>query len=193
MNKRTTARRKAAARPAVDPERHERLCTVCSHPEREAIEEAFLHWRTLYDQHAERDLPSDDSICRHAHAFGLFEQRSRNMRFALENIIERSESVQATADSIIRAIRACSCLKANGEWVDPPTTHRVIVNVTRGDVHAPIPLLSIQNNGSEALELSAAPSHGENDQENGKENSLVTVTEVASTRTRGKIENAATR
>jgi hypothetical protein len=185
MNKRTTARRKAAARPAVDPERHERLCTVCSHPEREAIEEAFIHWRSLADPDGELDLPSDDSICRHAHALGLFEQRSRNMRFALENIIESSERVQPTADSIIRAIRACSCLKDNGEWIDPPTTHRVIVNVTRGDTHPPIPLLSLPNDGSEAPELSAALS----DLENGQENELVAA---PSTRTSGKIENAAT-
>jgi hypothetical protein len=160
MNKRTTARRKAAEQP-IDPIRHERLCTVCSHPEREAIEEAFLHWRSADDLDEEYDLTSPAAIYRHAHATGLFEQRSRNMRYALENIIERSDSVPATADSVIRAIRACSCLKDNGEWVDPPTTHRVIVNVTRGDAHPPIPLLSIPNDGSETLELTAGPAKHE--------------------------------
>ena len=201
MNKRTTARRKAAARPAVDLERHERICTVCSHPEREAIEEAFLHWRTLTDLEGERDLPSPDSIFRHAHALGLFERRSRNFRYALENIIEGSESAPATADSVIRAIRACACLKANGQWVDPPTTHRVIVSVTRGDAHAPIPVLSLPassleglpNNNSESLELSASPLNRKdnlkNARENDRENHPVPTT---STRNRGKIENAAT-
>jgi hypothetical protein len=183
MNKRTTARRKAAARPAVDTERHERLCTVCSYPEREAIEEAFLHWRTLReDFDAEVDLPSSDSIFRHAHAFGLFEQRSRNMRFALENIIEHSESVQPSADSVIRAIRACSCLNRNGKWVDPPTTHRVMVTATRGGAHPPVPLLSLPNDGAEILELSAPPAAEEEALAGAKSN-----------RNSGKIENAATR
>jgi hypothetical protein len=68
---------------------------------------------------------------------GLYKQRSRNMRYALENIIARSGSATVTADSVIRAIRACSCLKDNGEWVDPPTTHRVIVNATRGAMPLP--------------------------------------------------------
>jgi hypothetical protein len=79
MNKRTSGRRKTAA-PPVDPERHERFCTVCSHPEREAIEEAFIHWRTLSDLDADSDLPGEDAIYRHAHALGLPEQRNRNMR-----------------------------------------------------------------------------------------------------------------
>ena len=186
MNNSVTARRKAAARPAVDPKRHERRCTVCSHPEREAIEEAFIHWRWLSPMDRDIDLPRTDSIYRHAHAFGLYEQRSRNRRYSLENIIERSERVPATADSVIRAIRACSCLKTNGEWVDPPTTHRVIVNVTRGDAQAPIPPLSLPNDSSQSLELSAAPPS----QENGQEIDLPATT---STRNRGKIENAATR
>lgn len=183
MNKRSTARRKAAARPAVDISRHERLCTVCSHPEREAIEEAFLHWRAIEQDILDDgdDYPSSDAIFRHAHALGLFEQRSNNMRYALENIIERSSSVPATADSVIRAIRACSCLKANGKWVEPATTHRVIVNVTRGQTQPPLPLLSIANDGSETLDLSAAPGEREN-----------ALPGAASNRNSGKIENAAT-
>lgn len=160
MKKRTSDRRKAAA-PPVDPERHERLCTVCSHPEREAIEEAFVHCRTLSDLDLDSDLPSEDAIYRHAHALGLFEQRNRNMRYALENIIARSESATVSADSIIRAIRACSCLTANGECVEPATTHRVIASVVRGDAHPPIPLLSIPNDGSETLDLTAAPEEEE--------------------------------
>lgn len=196
MNKRTTARRKPAARHAVDPKRHQRLCTVCSHPEREAIEEAFVHWGDALALDYDHDLTSLTSIYRHAHAMGLYQKRSRNMRYALENIIERSMSATVTADSVIRAIRACSCLKDNGEWVDPPTTHRVIVNVTRGDAHAPIPLLSVpasssQNlpsNGSEPLELPEGRSPRENEKGRvlGAGEQILIGNEV-------RIENVATR
>jgi len=173
MNKRTTARRKAAEQPS-DPARHERLCSICSHPEREAIEEGFLHWRSPYTLEDEFDLPSVTTIYRHAHALGLFEQRRRNIRYALEYIIEDAAGAKTTSDGIIRAIRAyTSCLNDNGEWVEPVTTHRVIVSVARGDAHPPLPLLSLPassleglpNGGSEALELPAAPSDQENDQE----------------------------
>jgi len=30
----------------VAPERHSRKCSVCNHPEREAIEEDFIHWHS---------------------------------------------------------------------------------------------------------------------------------------------------
>ena len=159
MKKRTTARRRPAAR-HVDLSRHERLCTICSHPEREAIEEAFIHWRTFDLNDDEEDPPSRDAIYRHAHALGLFELRRHNMRFALENIIEGSQAAPATADSVIRAIRACSCLKPNGTWVEPPTTHRAIVRIARRADRSldpsRMPLLSVANDASETRELPAA-------------------------------------
>ncbi len=109
----------------ADPGRHERLCSICRHPDREAIEEAFLQWQRACDIFREFKLPSRTSVYRHAHAVGLFEQRARAMRHVLENIMEESSACAPSADSIIRAVRAYSCLDDRGRWIEPP--RRIII------------------------------------------------------------------
>jgi hypothetical protein len=138
--KRKEARRRAAAkavrtkrrkrpRPsravagARDP--HERHCTICNSPDRDAIEEAFVHWDSPYDIGREYEV-GYRAVFRHAHARGLFAMRERNMRSALGNIIERSSNLKPTADAVIRAIRAYSCLNRDGQWTEPPA--QVIVS-----------------------------------------------------------------
>ncbi len=107
-----------SARP--DPGRHGRKCSVCCHPDRDAIEEAFIHWHspTLIAQDYEI---SDDSVYRHAYATGLDAVRSRNLRCALERILGKAQRVVPTADSIVRAVRAYTRINDAGEWVEPPT------------------------------------------------------------------------
>jgi hypothetical protein len=107
-------------------ERHRRKCTVCKHADRDAIEEAFLHWISPDFITTEFELPDWSTLYRHAHATGLFAQRRRNVRFALENIIERSVEVEITAAGLVRAIRAHASLTDSGEWVEPAS--RVIVS-----------------------------------------------------------------
>ncbi len=72
--------------------RHRRLCTICHHPEREAIEEAFLQWRNVRliagEFHASG---GPTAIYRHARALNLFKKRNLNLRSALELMIEQSE------------------------------------------------------------------------------------------------------
>ena len=104
----------------LDLSRHERRCSVCQHPEREAIEEAFLHWHSISEIRSEFKLPERATIYRHAHAFNLFPQRSRNLRFALGLIIEEAECVRPTTEGIVSAIRAYTRLTDEGEWVEPP-------------------------------------------------------------------------
>jgi hypothetical protein len=61
---------------------HEARCTICQHPERDAIEEEFTHWlspRTIGDAYGVQSR----ALYRHAHAFNLFVVRDRNLRFAL--------------------------------------------------------------------------------------------------------------
>jgi len=104
---------------------HRIRCTICSHPDREAIEQDFLHWvRPSMITH-EYQLGDRRAVGRHARAFGLFEQRTARTQHALDLIIEQAETVEATANDIIRAVRAHSCLDENGRWTEP--TRRVII------------------------------------------------------------------
>jgi len=104
---------------------HESHCTICKHPERDAIEHAFLHWWSPMEIAIHFNLGNRMVVYRHAHAFDLFERRTARTRHALEHIVEHAEAVAPTADSVIRAVRALGCLDENGRWAEPPK--RVIV------------------------------------------------------------------
>ncbi len=117
-----TPRRKAKrTRPGltepVNQGRHEARCAVCSHPQREELERDWLDWgstsRIAHDYGVSRD-----SIYRHAHALGLFPKRQRNIRKALERMIEQVETVEVTAPAVVSAIQAYSKINAHGQWVD---------------------------------------------------------------------------
>jgi hypothetical protein len=112
----------------IDIMRHRRLCTICHHPEREAIEEAFLQWRNVRliagEFHASG---GPTAIYRHARALNLFKERNLNLRSALELMIEHSERSSPSAEAIIKAIRAHTRMNDLGEWIDTPTTHIVKV------------------------------------------------------------------
>lgn len=110
----------------LNPARHKRLCAVCKHPHRDAIEEAFLQWRNVIWIVDEFSLPDRASVYRHAHAFGLFPRRKANLRFALEHIIEEAERVRPGASGIVEAVRAYAHIDDSGRWIESPTTHIVV-------------------------------------------------------------------
>lgn len=112
--------------PSLDLVQHARRCAVCKHPEREAIEEAFLQWQNVPHITSEFGLPNRSSVYRHAHAFGLFPRREAGLRFALGYIIEEAECIQPNASDVVAAVRACAHLNESGRWIEPPTTHFVI-------------------------------------------------------------------
>ena len=66
------------------------------------------------------------SIYRHARAFGLMEQRRRNIRWSLEYILERSEECKVTGDSIVRAAKLYTQITDDGEIIERPK--RVVVS-----------------------------------------------------------------
>jgi hypothetical protein len=105
--------------PPPDPARHSRKCEVCRHPDRQAIEQEFLRWRHPDNILDDYELNSRSSIYRHAHATGLLAQRRLNLRDSLELVIEQAEQTTPTADSIIRAVRAHSCITEEGRWIEP--------------------------------------------------------------------------
>jgi len=112
----------------IDLAHHERRCSICHHPGREAIEEAFLQWRRV--KNIDFDFKPEGgptAIYRHARAFNLFKQRNLHLRTALEFVIERAENVVPTAEGLVKAIHAYTRINDQGQWIDTPTTHIVKV------------------------------------------------------------------
>lgn len=97
--------------------RHERDCKVCRHPQRESIEQEWASWGDTSEIAKTYSL-SRDSIYRHAHALGLFEKRRRNVRAALEKIIEKAGGVEVTAAAVVSAVQAYAKINAQGRWVE---------------------------------------------------------------------------
>lgn len=77
--------------------RHRRNCSVCAHPQRLEIESEFIAWRSPTALAQQYGLADRASVYRHAHALGLFARRQRNVRAALEQIIEKAGDVEVTA------------------------------------------------------------------------------------------------
>jgi hypothetical protein len=128
MNNKVDSKTQALLEDNSVPEldRHQRLCTVCQHPEREAIEEAFLQWRSVEWINWQFKVSNRNAIYRHAHATGLFARRGRRIRFALEHIIQNADRITPNGDNILRAIRAYTCLDDEGKWHEIPS--QVIVS-----------------------------------------------------------------
>ncbi|MGB9336618.1 MAG: hypothetical protein WCB14_16540 [Candidatus Acidiferrales bacterium] len=111
----------------VDPERHARKCAICRSQDRQEIENAFLHWISpdfIADEFD--DVPDRMTLYRHVHATGLYEFRRRNLRCALDRLIESAGSANVSGDCVIRAIRAYSRLNDDGHWIDP--VQRVVIS-----------------------------------------------------------------
>jgi hypothetical protein len=106
------------------PSHHARKCTICSHPDREDIDDAFLRWRDPRSIVREFGLAHHSTIYRHAHATGLVQQRKANLYTALEYIIEKAQSIKPSASAVIAAVRICA--QMDGLWTEPPRTHIVI-------------------------------------------------------------------
>jgi hypothetical protein len=63
-----------------------------------------------------------DSVYRHARALNLFRKRQRNVRAALEKIIEHAGEVDVNAAAVVSAIAAYARINGRGEWVDRAET-----------------------------------------------------------------------
>jgi hypothetical protein len=103
---------------AASQARHAAECRICSHPQREEIERDFVNWRSPAAITKHYGLRNRSSVYRHAHAIGLFPKRQRNVRAALEKIIERAGEVEVTAPAVVAAVQAYSKINAAGQWID---------------------------------------------------------------------------
>ncbi len=120
-------------------ERHSRKCQVCSHPDREAIEKAFIHWRKPKLISRFHRL-SGGSLYRHARALNLFARRKANVRSLLENIMERGVETEITGDTMLRTIRAYVCLSDDNQWIEPTSN---VVFSTRPSTDTRPPLINV--------------------------------------------------
>src|SRR6185437_13022639 len=137
-----------------DLARHRRKCSICRHPERETIEDLFIHWHSpttianYFDDTADAAEDAGDeshnrlritwvAIYRHAYALGLDEVRRRNLRFAFEHILEQAGDITPTSASIMAAARAyAACVNNDGHWNDPPK-QVIVTNITRREPDSP--------------------------------------------------------
>jgi hypothetical protein len=111
-------------RSAPDLQRHRRKCVICHHPERDMIEELFIHWHNpweIAEQFDNDDTINRVSIYRHAYALGLDKIRRRNLSCVFETILDSASDAPPTAAGVIAAARALAlCVSEDGRWVEPP-------------------------------------------------------------------------
>jgi hypothetical protein len=123
----SVARTASSAVLPPDLARHSRLCSICSHPDRDAIEADFLHWHSPKAIAQDYRLPSGQAIYRHARATGLLQRRKNEVSRVMERYLERIDSYStAEFDKVTRAIRVYSHLDDDGRWFEPPRTHYVL-------------------------------------------------------------------
>jgi len=104
--------------PPKNPARHAAECKICAHIQREEIERDFVNWRSPASIAKHYKLGNRATVYRHAHALGLFSKRQRNVRAALEKIIECAGEVEVNAAAVVSAVTAYARLNSRGELVE---------------------------------------------------------------------------
>ena len=151
-------------------ERHSRRCIICHHPEREAIEEEFVHWRAPWKLAQDYKLDDYRTVYRHARAAGLLLQRRERLHSALDAFVESVDDVTFTGDTILRAMRAYSCIDSHGRWTEIPTQ---VQFSTSNDAHPPQPPRT-SNVGSGVFDIASDEESGE-DEENALEERVTSL------------------
>ena len=103
---------------ARQPKRHAAECKICAHTRCEEIEREFINWRSPAAIAKAFGLKNRASVYRHAHALGLFAKRQRNVRAALEKIIEHAGEVEVNAGAVVSAASAYARINSAGQWVE---------------------------------------------------------------------------
>ncbi len=140
-------------------ERHSRRCIICHHPDREAIEEEFVHWRAPWKLSQDYKLSDYRTVYRHARAAGLLLQRRERLHSALDAFVESVDDVTFTGDTILRAMRAYSCIDSHGRWTEIPTQ---VQFSTSNDAHPPQPPTRTSNVASCVIDIDPDGEDAEN-------------------------------
>ena len=114
----TSPSKLASSRKLVSVGRHEHGCKICSHKQRHEVERDFINWKSPALIAKEYGLKDRSSVYRHAHALDLFTKRQRNVRAALERIIERAYDVEVNAAAVVSAVRTYASINSLGQWVE---------------------------------------------------------------------------
>ncbi len=122
------AKAKLAERNTAIPgfDRHSRKCQICRSPYVDLIEQVYLQWERVDSIRGYFQLADADTVYRHARAAGLDVLRRQNSRWVVEQFIEQWRSVKISSSTVIRSIRALSCLDDKGHWTDLPKTHVIV-------------------------------------------------------------------
>jgi hypothetical protein len=121
--------------------RHTRRCRVCAHPDRAAIEQDFLRWRSPEKLARDYGIADHSSIYRHVHATGLYARRQQTICAALESILERADGCESPDLEVVRAAAAYAHLDDSGRWIDVPIEN--YVELVHGSSLSPEMLLRI--------------------------------------------------
>ena len=98
--------------------RHERDCRVCRSPAKDAIEAAFVSWKSPRKIARQFKIRSVTTIYLHARAFDLFAARNKNIHALLGNLIEKSLNVRrVSVSAALQAVSILVKLNADGEEV----------------------------------------------------------------------------
>jgi hypothetical protein len=106
----------------ISVDRHKRACTVCGHEKCAEIEADFVNWKSPALITEEYGLADRTTVYRHAHALGLMAKRRRNIRAALERIIEKAGDVEVTSSAVVAAVQAYAKINAQGQWIERSET-----------------------------------------------------------------------
>ena len=98
--------------------RHQSQCSICTHPERESIEDEWVNWGNT-TMISERYKVSRDAVYRHARYRDLYRQRQKNWKGTLEKIIERLDMTPLSGSVILSAIREYAKLDAAEQKAQP--------------------------------------------------------------------------
>ena len=123
---------------APGPVRHESQCAICAHPQREEIDRDFANWASSA-KITKAYKVARTSLYRHAHATGLFLKRQKNVRAALEKIIERAADVRVNAGAVVSAVQAYAKINARGQWIERSETvnlNKLFDRMTKNELEA---------------------------------------------------------
>ena len=141
--------------------RHRRKCALCAHPQREAIEAAFLRFQSVAQIASAHGIRDRRTIYRHAHARGLFIRRNRALASSLELILEKGDRLEPTTYDIIRAAEKYSKIDEHGEKFRRPKPITIYVSTESalGATSRPQPGPQNQNPNRHNFEANSTANH----------------------------------